>query len=65
MIAINVSDLKEMVQELEAEGIKTVEISFIKEQELEGEIIPAALDFNGIDESGNGQDFGEIEEIEY
>lgn len=64
MIAISVSELKEMVSELEKENIKVVEVSFLKEQELEGEIVPAALDFNGIDANGRGVDFGEIEEIE-
>lgn len=62
MITINVSELKEMVTQLEKENIKVVEISFNKEQEIEDELIPASLEFNGIDESGNGHDFGEIEE---
>ncbi len=64
MIAISVSELKEMLLELEKENIKVVEVSFLKEQEVEGEIVPASLDFNGIDENGNGMDFGEIEEVE-
>ncbi|MGB3367863.1 MAG: hypothetical protein WBA54_10260 [Acidaminobacteraceae bacterium] len=64
MIAISVSELKEMVAELEKENIKVVELSFLKEQDIEGEIVPASLDFNGIDENGRGVDFGEIEEIE-
>lgn len=64
MIAVSVSELKEMVLELEKENIKVVEISFLKEEEVEGEIVPASLDFNGIDEHGRGADFGEIEEVE-
>lgn len=64
MIAVSVSELKEMVLELEKENIKIVEISFLKEQEVEGEIVPASLDFNGIAANGSGMDFGEIEEVE-
>lgn len=63
MIAISVSELKKMIIELEKENIEIVEVSFLKEQEIEGEIIPASIDFNGIDANGNGVDFGEIEEI--
>lgn len=64
MILVRVEDLKNMVADLEDEGIELVEVEFIPAQEVEGEYIPAALDFNGITPNGQGMDFGEVEEAE-
>lgn len=64
MILVRVQDLKNMVADLEDENIELVEVDIIPAQEVEGEYIPAALDFNGITSNGQGMDFGEVEEAE-
>lgn len=64
MVTLKVSDLKNMVLNLEKDGIEYVDIEELEEDEVCGDKIPATLNFEGYDGEGGGVDYGGIEHIE-
>lgn len=65
MITVRVSDLKNMVEELEKEEIEYVDITeFEESKEENGDITPKVLHFLANDGYGGGIDFEVIEHID-
>jgi len=60
MITLKVSDLREMIEELEKEGVKYVNVEYLEEQKFNGDNVPISLNFNAYSLDG-GIEFGGIE----
>jgi len=60
MITLKVSDLREMIEELEKEEVKYVNVEYLEEQKFNGDNVPISLNFNAYSLDG-GIEFGGIE----
>jgi len=62
MSIFKVKDLRRVIDSMEEDGIKYVDIEMYDRDEIEGELIGATLEFLGISDDNEEIDYGGIEE---
>lgn len=65
-LTVSVADLESLVADLRNDGMKYVTLSFLEEDEVDGERIPPALGVTGYESSDMslGTDYDDLESIE-
>ncbi len=63
-ITVKVADFKNMVADLIKDKIDYVDITYLDEDECDGDILPPSLSFNAYDGCGGGVDYEYIEHVE-
>ncbi|WP_113675820.1 hypothetical protein [Vallitalea guaymasensis] len=62
-ITVKITDLKNMVDQLIEDKIEYVDITYLEEDECDGDILPSSLHFDAYDGYGGGIDYDSIEHV--